>query len=359
VKGKNLFDRVTLTSIGVLACFAVCFMFLGCSEEGDGPTSPTSSLPELTTDDVMDVTDTTAQCGGTVVSMGGSAVTDRGVCWSTSSPPTISDDVISIGAGVGSFSDTLSGLTVETRYYVRAYAKNSNGTNYGETKSFITIRSDTMTDIDGNIYRIIKIGDKWWMAENLRVTQYRNSGGDEGDTLKYLPTKADWKRRELREKGAYCYYNNDKNSVDVYGLLYNWYAVWNTLGLAPEGWHIPSDKEWKELEMWLGMNRTEADDWGWRGTNEGGKLKSSGVIYWKNPNIGGTNQSSFFALPAGYRESDGTYEGIGEAAIFWTNTDMNISKAWYRYLKYDDRSIMRNCCSSAFGYSIRCVKDAD
>ena len=149
----------------------------------------------------------------------------------------------------------------------------------------------TVTDIDGNTYQTVKIGDQWWMAENLKVTCYRN-----GDAIPNITDGTTWASLST---GAYCEYNNDINNVATYGRLYNWYAVTDSRNIAPAGWHVPSDAEWKQLEMYLGMSQSEADATGWRGTDEGGKLKEVGTMHWNSPNTGATNESGFTALPGG------------------------------------------------------------
>lgn len=133
----------------------------------------------------------------------------------------------------------------------------------------------TVTDIDGNVYKTVTIGNQAWMAENLKVMRYRN-----GDAIPNVTGGTDWSNLST---GAYCSYDNDDNNIDTYGLLYNWYAVDDSRNLAPEGWHVPTDEEWKELEMYLGMSQSEADDTGYRGTDEGGKLKEVGTTHWQSP----------------------------------------------------------------------------
>ena len=158
---------------------------------------------------------------------------------------------------------------------------------------------DSVTDIDGNVYKTIKIGDQLWMAENLKVTRYNNE-----DSIPHITDPGMW--AELNS-GAYSIYENDTNNVSIYGLLYNWHAVTDNRKIAPVGWHVPTDDEWKELEMYLGMSQSDADDVGWRGTDEGGKLKETGTAHWISPNTGATNESGFTALPSGNRFYDGTF----------------------------------------------------
>jgi uncharacterized protein (TIGR02145 family) len=208
---------------------------------------------------------------------------------------------------------------------------------------------DPVKDIDGNIYRAVTIGTQVWMAENLKVTHYRN-----GDAIPNVTDNAAW---ESLTTGAYCEYDNDLNNVATYGRLYNWYAVNDSRNIAPEGWHVPTDAEWKQLEMYLGMSQTEADAVDWRGTDEGGKLKESGTIHWLNPNTGATNESGFSALPGGWRYYYATYYGIGSNAGFWSSTESSSSSAWFRYLSSASSGVNRGYYDKQIGFSVRCVKD--
>jgi len=209
--------------------------------------------------------------------------------------------------------------------------------------------TETVKDIEGNVYKTVKIGDQWWMAENLKVTRYRN-----GDAILRVPDNTQWS--ELIS-GAYCNYNNNVKNVATYGRLYNWQAVNDPRGLAPAGWHIPTDEEWKQLEIYLGMSQTEADDISWRGAPAGGKLKESGTVHWMSPNTGASNESGFSAIPGGYRDSNGSFGGLGSDAHFWSATEGTIRGAFRRYLSYDNADISRYNYRKPFGFSVRCVKD--
>ena len=312
----------------------------------------TLGIPELTTAEVSEITSTTAQCGGTITSDGGATVTARGVCWSTDQTPTVADDITNDGTGAGGFTSYITGLTPETTYYVRAYATNSAGTGYGSAMSFTTeeaLQTGSVTDIDGNTYQTVKIGDQWWMAENLKVTHYRN-----GDVIPNVTDITEWSNLST---GAYCNYDNDANNATTYGRLYNWYAVNDSRNIAPEGWHVPSDEEWKELEVYLGMSQSDADATGWRGTDEGGKLKETGTVHWNSPNIGATNESGFSALPGGFRYGNGTYDYMGNYAFFWSSSERYSYGAWFRYLYYNNSGIYRSSYGKPYGFSVRLVRD--
>ena len=282
-----------------------------------------SSLPTVTTTAVSTITSVSAQSGGNVTSDGGATVTARGVCWSTGQTPTVLDDKTTDGTGTGSFTSDITGLTPGTTYYVRAYATNSVGTGYGSSRSFTVHETGTVTDTDGNVYQTVKIGSQWWMAENLRVTHYRN-----GDAIPNVTDNTEWSNLTT---GAYCNYDNYANNADTFGSLYNWYAVSDSRNIAPEGWHVPSDDDWKTLEMYLGMSQSEADGIEWRGTDEGSKLKSTSGWY---SDGNGTDDYGFSAPPGGIRFYDGHYGKVGYEARFWSSTESDSYGTWNRALSY-------------------------
>ncbi len=338
----------SLIAINLISILTFPLLFLQCGNDNGNPEVSNSSVPELITSQVSSVTDSSAECGGTITSDGGASVTVRGVCWGTSTNPTISDSKTSDGDGVGVYTSRLTGLQPVTKYYVRAYAINDAGTGYGSTMTFTTLEnlSDTMTDTDGNIYKIVKIGSQWWMAENLKVTHYRN-----GDPIPNVADNREWADLST---GAYCAYNNDDNYIKSYGLLYNWFAVSDSRYIAPAGWHVPTDEEWKQLEMYLGMSQSDAEALSWRGSNEGSKLKA--ISGW-NSNGNGSNESGFTALPGGYRDRHGTFSSVGLLASFWSATQFNSNGAWCRSQSYIHSGISRDYFSIRRGFSVRLVKD--
>jgi len=258
--------------------------------------------------------------------------------------------------------EAASSLSDATYYWrVRAKDNNDNWGHWSNVWSF-TIENqetNTVTDIDGNVYTTVKIGNQIWMAENLRVTHYRN-----GDPITHAKSNYDWynmgeNSQGINGEGAYCSFNNDAIKATIYGYLYNWYSVNDNRSIAPEGWHIPTDEEWKELELFLGMSHTEVDAFTrWRGTNEGGKLKECGLEHWKAPNSGATNETGFTALPGGYRNESGDFIDMFERSYFWTATvNTGGRKAWYRDLHYGSAQIYRSYYFKRLGFSVRCIKD--
>jgi len=216
-------------------------------------------------------------------------------------------------------------------------------------------------DIDGNVYETIQIGEQEWMAENLKVTQYNN-----GDPITHVTNNGDW---GSYDEGQYGVYDNDPSYAVTYGNLYNWAVVDDSRGVCPEGWHVPSDDEWKELEMAVGMSQSEADDTGHRGTNEASKLAGNAVL-WNEGDLKDNARfgvSGFNALPSGYHVTSnnaGGYYGIGSLAYFWSSSDFiyydsysgnDIIVVWTRSLSNDNASVFRFYDVRQHGFSLRCV----
>jgi uncharacterized protein (TIGR02145 family) len=308
-------------------------------------TTPIGQVPVLTTLTVSDITQYTCKCGGNISSDAGLTVTARGVCWSTGQTPTITDNKTTDGVGAGSFTSNLSGLSANTTYYLRAYATNASGTGYGSTMSFVTQQGNyTVTDVDGNVYHTIVIGTQVWMVENLKTTKYRD-----GTSIHNVTDNTAWISFNT---DAYCDYNNDASYSDIYGRLYNEYAVFSNIhNICPIGWHVPSDAEWTTLTSFLGGESVA-----------GGKLKEAGTTHWISPNTDATNESGFTALPGSYR--DGMYGntyGIGEEGRWWTSTPYlnGTNEIWYRILSNNYGYVFRGHTNMAqpSGLSVRCIRD--
>ncbi len=333
-----MFKRSNVVRSLFLTAF-ILLLVVGCSGDDD-PTGPdNTAAPVLTTAAVTEITETTAQCGGTITSDGGATVTARGVCWSTSPTLTVADSKTSDGDGAGSFTSFITGLAASTTYYVRAYATNSAGTGYGSAISFTAAAfSSTVFDIDDNVYQTVTIGSQVWMAENLKVTHYRN-----GDAIPNVTDSLTWVGLST---GAYCNYNNEEGHIAVYGRLYNWYAVDDSRNIAPAGWHVPSDAEWQTLVDYLGGYAIA-----------GGKMKEEGTTHWNDPNTGATNESGFTALPGGDRYTHGNFSNMGHGAYFWSSTEYSSSLAWIRFVCCSLSDIARYNLYKHYGFSVRCVRD--
>ena len=291
----------------------------------------------LTTSSVSSIASTSVSGGGNISSDGGATISARGLVYSTSTNPTLSNTVFMIGSGTGIFSGTLTGLTPNTTYYVRAYATNSVGTAYGNEVSFTTL-PPPVTDIDGNTYNTVLIGDQVWMSENLKTSRYRN-GGSIPNVLGYT----DW---VALTTGAWSYYEHDVANNAILGKLYNWYT---TLGdtLCPTGWHLPTDAEWTTLADRLGGESVA-----------GGKMKSIGTAYWNNPNIDATNSSGFSGLGGGYRnESHGDFDVIGVVGYFWSANEYSSSNGLGRALVNYLGEVFSFNSIKSFGASVRCLRD--
>lgn len=217
------------------------------------------------------------------------------------------------------------------------------------------VNTGTVKDIDGNVYKTIKIGDQVWMVENLKVTHFRN-----GDPIPNVTVNLEWGKLT---SGAYCSHGNNEDNASVYGSLYNWYAVNDERKIAPEGWYVATDKDWKKLEIALGMSLSHAYDKRERGTNEGSKLAGNGEL-WNDKDVLESDAefgtSGFSALPGGSRRDNfGIFTYLGISAFFWTSTESDEDEAWCRRVADKHSDVFRNDVKKANGFSIRCVKDSE
>jgi uncharacterized protein (TIGR02145 family) len=187
-------------------------------------------------------------------------------------------------------------------------------------------------------YPTVDIGGQQWMTDNLDVVNYRN-----GDPRPQVTDQTTWKNLTT---GAWCYYNNDAAYGAIYGKLYNWYAVNDPRGLAPEGWHIPTDAEWTTLGTFLGGNAVA-----------GGKLKSTGTSVWNSPNTDATNSSGFKGLPGGVRGGNGAFYDIVFGGSWWSASEINSTISWFRNLDYNNSILHKYSDKKYYGLSVRLIKD--
>jgi len=310
------------------------------------------TLPALTTAAISAITDTTAFSGGNITSDGGAAITARGICWSTSQNPTIEGyKTISDSTGIGAFTSKIKGLTADSTYYVRAYATNSVGTAYGEQVSFKTSKAvlQTVTDIDGNVYHTLKIGNQIWMVENLKTSKYRN-----GESITNFTDATSWSNTTI---GAWCDNNNSTTNATKYGHLYNWYAVNDNRKIAPIGWHIPTDEELTILINYISEHSANSTNVvKAMATNSDWKIDSS-VTGSVGNNLSINNSSGFSALPGGHCDGSGTFYGLTSVGNWWTSSINSALDAKYFYISYNSNTLNRTSIFMHYGLSVRCIKD--
>ena len=211
----------------------------------------------------------------------------------------------------------------------------TNGLEIKSSTGWISLKASS----DAAFLPTIVIGTQQWMEKNLDVVTYRN-----GDVIPQVTNATAW---AALTTGAWCYYNNDVANGAIYGKLYNWYAVNDTRGLAPTGWHIPTDAEWTIL-----TDKLEG------ALVAGGKMKSVGTTRWTPTNTGATNESGFTGLPGGYRSVNGTFAVIGGNGYWWSSSeDGATAYAWGRGMDYNLGSAYRNSYGKANGLSVRCLRD--
>lgn len=205
--------------------------------------------------------------------------------------------------------------------------------------SFSQTAGAGVTDIDGNSYETVIIGTQEWMAENLRVTKYKN-----GDPIPNITDNTQWGNLT---SGAWSHYNNDSQYENLYGKLYNWHVMgYDGELVCPSGWHVPSGDDWFDLFYPLGGTAIA-----------GGKMKSIGTQYWNSPNTDATNESGFSALPAGYRDGwGGSFSGMGNEATFWESNAG--STGYYHSVITYHGGVNNGVYLLRQGRSIRCIKDS-
>ncbi len=308
---------------------------------------------------VTNITKTTASVNANVVNDGGSEVTERGICYSTNSNPTTADNKIPAGTGIGTFSANLTGLLPQTFYYVRGYAINSQGTSYSDQIGFTTEGVDfsSVSDADNNVYRTVTIGSQQWMAENLKTTKYTD-----GTDILNLTGIDDW---NYTFEGAYVLYNNDYDIGNIYGAMYNWYAL--DRGICPVGWRPPTEADWTELTNYIinnysfgGMSVGKALK-SCRQVNSplGGGCSTSAHPRWDSHDTSfGTDNFGFSALPGGNRAGDGIhYSGLGYWSFWWSHTASGPDHATARTLYRESNVFPSSNHHKRHGFYVRCLKE--
>jgi uncharacterized protein (TIGR02145 family) len=321
--------------------FATNGELAGYGNEGSFTTLQSFAVaPTLTTNAITGHNVLSALGEGKLIDQGSSSIVEQGFVWSMSPSPTVSSigKVVLPYTGIGTYQLPIIGLNPSTQYYVRAYATNGETTGYGNEQSFTTLNTlfvpgNGVTDVDGNTYNSIIINGQEWMKENLKVSKYRNGAS--------IPTGLSDSQWGSTNSGAYSIYGNND---DLYGKLYNWYAVTDSRKLCPAGWHVPADSEWTMLENYLGGSAIA-----------GTKMKSK--TGWTSPDAVATNESGFSGLPGGSRAYSGAYWDSGITAIWWSSTDYSglDAKLWglQRYSSF----LGSGHDYKNDGFSVRCLKD--
>jgi hypothetical protein len=263
---------------------------------------------EITLSDVTSVLMNTAESGATITNYGASAITKCGICWNTSTYPTITNSCTDYGSIVGgSFPGKMTKLTAGTKYYVRAYVTTDKGTYYSPTTNSFTTINASVKDTDNNVYPTAQFGDQIWMTENLITTKYNN-----GIKIALIKDSATWSDNT---SDAYCFYNN---TSEVCGALYNFYTV-STNKLCPTGWHVPNQNEWNTLQS----------------------------------SING-NLSVFNIDMGGYRDFEASFKDFGSKSYWWTSS----SSSNYAYSYSSTTSYFNNnSYRKNTGNSVRCMKN--
>lgn len=209
----------------------------------------------------------------------------------------------------------------------------------------------TLTDIDGNVYKTVNIGGKWWMAENLRVSHFRD-----GSNIDYLPYTLNEDTTWANYNQPVCTYVSDS----LFGKLYNFWTLQDSRQLAPEGWHVATDEDWMELEAELNMREADIQSTGWRGENQADLITSQFNVGWQASNsdvtLYGSNATGFNALPGGVRTSTGFTNIQGNTAFWWAPSAAT-AQPMYRYIDIITKRIFRQSEQKSYGMSVRCVKD--
>lgn len=311
-------------------------------------TTIASKLPKLSAE-LLSFDSRTATCKVNVSYDGGYDITERGVLIGDSRKCDLDNFIYKklSGKGKGEFSITIEDLRWEEEYYLKAYATNENGTTYTENIKFTTptIYGSFTDDRDGNVYRTLKIGSQIWMVDNLKYLP-QVYPMKEGNPLKAYVYVSFYKGTDIVEAKKTSSYKNGY-------VYYNLVAAQLS---CPEGWHLPTDEEWIQFELEMGMNKEEVGAVSVRKTLDASKLISNDGYA-----IGGTNESGFNVYGVGRRTlsiNDDDNYNIWQTG-FWTNTETETGKVWTRVFggKYEEAYVLKASYKKEYGLCVRCVKD--
>ncbi len=309
------------------------------TDSGNGNEEDTTSNSDSDNEVAIDTStlDTTAPTVSltpdTIMSSGSAVVqsTETGTAYLINTDVSVTD-ITSISSAADNMSNSvvISAANTSTNLSAaglvngtyKAYAVDTAGNLSDPSVDNVSIGQ--LVDIDGNVYSTAVIGTQHWMAENLKVTKYRN-----GDNITHITTNSSW---SSNTDGAYGYYNNNTDNIDTYGMLYNWYAVDNSSGqnICPQGWHVPTETEFSALSTYLGSNAAT-------------QLNESG-------------STGFNAVLAGLRVYyTGAYSNLGNYTYFWTSSTSSSSSTTYQYIS--SSAFGSGNTVKTYGFSIRCLED--
>lgn len=284
----------------------------------------------LKTGSMKQIIHNTAECNGNRLIHFNEAIVERGVCWNTTGNPSIESENSLSTSDSTHFDCLLDNLTPNTTYYVKAFVNDGEDIIYGSSIEFTTSKEYTpvvnefIDPRDQQVYATVEIGNQVWFAENLNY--------DSEDSWWY-------------------------SEKEEYGIQYGRFYLWDAAASAcPDGWHLPSDFEWKQLEVFLGMSPEQVDMTELRGINIAEKLKSTEG--WNNQGIG-NNISGLNITPAGVRCSHGHYSAMGGVSRFWSSTEETTENVWTRVLLSSEDKVERRHTPKNRGHSVRCVKDSN
>jgi uncharacterized protein (TIGR02145 family) len=335
---RNTFVKLFVYSVLSLSLI----IFISCKDK--------ITVPEIETLSVIELTHSSALISGEIINDGGNFVCFKGFCYGTDYNPTISDSKIVVESNSNEFSGLINGLESSKEYYVRAFASNSYGASYGQQLSFVTsdFTCGESYHYEGYDYNTIEIGGKCWFTENLR----------------YLPRVAPAAKGSLSSSYYYVYDYQGSNieaaknteSYKDFGALYNWHAA---IEACPAGWFLPSDEDWKQVEIELGMSAENSNETGYRGMLQGSMIAGMSEI-WNDGPLKGTplfGSSGLDVIPAGYRSNTGIFNLQHAHAYLWSSTDDYLNSAWTRQIFYFVTQSIRYRSNKEWGLAVRCVKE--
>ncbi len=295
----------------------------------------TNNLPTVVTSGTSSITQNSATISGNVTSDGGTTVTSRGICWSTSANPTTADNVVASGSGTGSFNSNLTSLDANTTYHARAYATNGLGTAYGADLQFTTLgpcAGQTTVTYNGYSYPLVEIGNQCWFQDNLKTASYRNGVA--------IPNETDPNSWYNDMSGVWINYANNPSFDDAYGKLYSGYTVTNSNGICPTGWHVPDNAEWFELfDLY------------------GGQYLAGEHLKDVTPYFDGLNTSGYTGRAGGETNSFGDSQSGGVKGSWWSSEATSAFQLKNVTLQDVDIDVGYQTYPKNTGASIRCIKD--